>query len=248
MVFSCVEGLSSIDLFLWEGRRKEGGSDYYNKKQGYKRSRIRFQKLSKWSRSSRFIFRSERGALENLITRDDGQNSNLPSYQATLWVEASLRATWHGRHSHKVQSSARRASLAQRSQEKTRTSHQEWDGAGMPEHELKLSSSSSGGTLVANLFSSPNEVLIHYSFLTLFRSSPLPCLLLSEPCSCNPQSPFLSFYFLVHSRKNVLTKTAKGYDPKTSSLCFTLGKADLLSAQFHTWCWRLQLPDKISAS
>lgn len=33
--------------FLWEGRRKEGGSNYYNKKQGYKRSRIRFQKLSK---------------------------------------------------------------------------------------------------------------------------------------------------------------------------------------------------------
>lgn len=32
MVFSCVEDLNVADLLLWEGRRKEGGSNYYNKK------------------------------------------------------------------------------------------------------------------------------------------------------------------------------------------------------------------------
>lgn len=102
-------------------------------------------------------------------------------------------------------------------------------GQGGPSWSHSSPLPSGGGTSEAILFSSPNDVLLSYSLLTLFRSSPLPYLLLFEPCSCNPQSPFFSFYFLVHSRRRALIETAKGYDSEPSRPCFTVGKI-LLSA------------------
>lgn len=120
-------------------------------------------------------------------------------------------------------------------------------GQGGPSWSHSSPLPSSGGTSEAILFSRPNDFLLSYSLLTLFQSSPLPYLLLFEPRSCNPQSPFFSFYFLVHSRRRALIETAKGYDSEPSRPCFTVGKI-LLSAQFHIRCWRLHLLDKTSAS
>lgn len=93
-----------------------------------------------------------------------------------------------------AQSSPGTAPRAQLFQEETRTSHRE-TGQGGPSWSHSSPLHSGGGTSEAILFSSPNDFLLSYSLLTLFQSSPLPYLLLFEPRSCNPQSPFFLFLF-----------------------------------------------------
>ena len=118
-------------------------------------------------------------------------------------------------------------------------------GQGCPSRSQSSPLPGGGGTSVAILFSSPNGILLSYSFLTLFSSSPLPYLLLFEPCSHNPQSPFFSFS-CPFKEKKYLSRQQKVMTPNHQDFLLLPGRP--FCQPLHTQCWRLHLLDKTSAS